>query len=64
MMGRAIAHWQARQSEDALKDFELIAKTAPEWNNPQWVKMLFPASAAQSVAEMGVAWQTKYAARR
>jgi len=52
IMGRAVARWQAHQTADALKDFESVIKTAPEWRNPRWVKALFPASVAQSVAEM------------
>jgi predicted Zn-dependent protease len=52
IMGRAVARWQAHQTADALKDFESVTKTAPEWRNPRWVQALFPASVAQSVAEM------------
>jgi hypothetical protein len=63
-MGRAIAHWQSKQREDALKDFDSITKTSPEWNNPHWVKALFPVSVAQSVAEMGISWPKMQAAHR
>lgn len=54
IMGRAIAHWRNNQAADALKDFDSTMKTSPEWNDPHWVKALFPVSVGQSVAEMGV----------
>jgi hypothetical protein len=64
VMGRAIAHWQAHQTEDALKDFESATKSSPEWRNPHWVKALFPLSAGQSVAEMDTEWQKRQVAHR
>ena len=64
VMGRAIAHWQAHQTEDALKDFESATKSSPEWRTPRWVKALFPLSAGQSVAEMDTEWQKRQVAHR
>jgi hypothetical protein len=64
VMGRAIAHWQAHQTEDALKDFESATKSSPEWRTPRWVKALFPRSAGQSVAEMDTEWQRRQLAHR
>jgi predicted Zn-dependent protease len=59
IMGRAIARWQAHQTEDARNDYESAIQTSPEWRNPRWVKALFPASVAQSAAEMGAAWPNR-----
>ena len=51
-MGRAVARWQARQTDGALEDYEAVAKGQPEWRNPRWVKALYSPRVAQSVAEM------------
>jgi tetratricopeptide (TPR) repeat protein len=51
-MGRAVARWQARQTDEALKDYEAVAKGQPEWRNPRWVKALYSPAVAQGVAEM------------
>jgi predicted Zn-dependent protease len=64
VMGRAIARWQAHQTEDALKDFESATKISPEWRNPRWVNALFPLSARQSVAEMDTEWQKRQVVHR
>lgn len=64
VMGRAIARWQAHQTDDALKDFAAAMKDSPEWTNPRWVQTLFPATAAQSVAEMDAECHRRQAALR
>ncbi len=58
-MGRAVARWQAHQTEDALKDFEAAAKAHPEWRNRSWVKVLYSETVARSVTEMDIAWQKR-----
>jgi tetratricopeptide (TPR) repeat protein len=63
VMGRAVASWQAHHTEDALKDFETVAKTFPEWRNPHWVDALYPASVARTVAQMQAEWENRQAAR-
>jgi hypothetical protein len=62
VMGRAIAHRQAHQTDDALKDFESATKSSPEWRTPRWVTALLPLSAGQSVAEMDTEWQERQVA--
>ncbi len=52
LMGRAIARWQARQTEQALADFDSAVKALPQWLNPKWVNALYPLNVARSVAEM------------
>ncbi|PYV40643.1 MAG: hypothetical protein DMG06_19655 [Acidobacteria bacterium] len=41
VMGRAIARWQAHQTDDALKDLESARNASPEWRNPRWVWRCF-----------------------
>ena len=60
-MGRAFAHWQAGQTNDALKEFEAALQAQPEWTNPRWVARLYPASVAQAVNQMDAAWQARQA---
>jgi predicted Zn-dependent protease len=52
LMGRSVARWQARQSNEALKDFDAATKIHPEWRDPRWVGALYSRGVAQSVAEM------------
>jgi tetratricopeptide (TPR) repeat protein len=52
LMGRSVARWQARQTKEALEDFEAAAKSHPEWRDPRWVGALYSSGVAQSVAEM------------
>jgi predicted Zn-dependent protease len=61
-MGRAVAHWQAHQTEEALKDFKVVVKALPEWQNPRWVEGLYSRGLAQSVAEMEAEWRKRPAA--
>ena len=51
-MGRAVAHWQLRHREEALKDFIAVVKVFPEWQNPQWVGALYSPGVASNVREM------------
>ncbi|HLN04266.1 MAG TPA: M48 family metalloprotease [Bryobacteraceae bacterium] len=64
IMGRALAHWQARRTADALGDFESVTRNAPEWRNPRWVSALFPASVAQDVVALDAEWQKRQTTRR
>ncbi len=64
IMGRALAHWQAHQIDDALADFESVTKNAPEWRNPSWVRALFPASVAEGVGALDSECQKRLAVRR
>jgi len=59
-----VARWQAHQTEQAIRDFDTGAKAFPEWRNPHWAGGLYPASVAQSVAEMQAEWKKQQAARR
>ena len=59
LMGRSVARWQARQREEALKDFEAATKSRPEWRDPRWVGALYSPGVAQSVAEMQAEWHTR-----
>jgi predicted Zn-dependent protease len=51
-MGRAVARWQARQTDEALEDYDAIAQGQPEWRNPRWVKALYSPAVVQGVAAM------------
>ncbi|MFN7997715.1 MAG: M48 family metalloprotease [Bryobacteraceae bacterium] len=50
-MGRAVARWRLRQTEDAVRDFAVATNSAPEWLNPAWVKGLYPPGIAQTIFE-------------
>lgn len=62
--GETIARWRLRQAEPAMRGFEELARSDPEWMNPQWVKSLYGAVAAQSLQEMSAEQQRRVAARR
>jgi predicted Zn-dependent protease len=53
-IGRAIAHWRLRQADDALKDFEPAVSRHTPWLHPEWVKAVYSAGVAGSVAEIMV----------
>ncbi len=52
MMARAVARWQARQQDTALRDFEVALFNQPQWENPRWVQALYSPLVAQSIQEM------------
>lgn len=51
-MIRAVAHWQAQEHDEAMRDFEIAVGRQPEWANSSWVKPLYSPLVAQSVQEM------------
>jgi Tfp pilus assembly protein PilF len=51
-MAQAVAFWQAKENEEALRDFDRALASQPEWGNTRWVKALYSPLAAQSVQEM------------
>ncbi|MGB8729694.1 MAG: M48 family metalloprotease [Candidatus Sulfotelmatobacter sp.] len=53
-MIRAVAHWQAQEHDEAMRDFEIAINGQPQWENPSWVKPLYSPLVAQSVEEMKV----------
>jgi len=53
-MAQAVAFWQAKESEQALRDFDRALAGQPEWGNAKWVKALYSPLVAQSAQEMQV----------
>jgi predicted Zn-dependent protease len=51
-MGSAVAHWLARQKDEALNGFPIAADAQPEWLNPHWTRALYSQTVAKAVAEM------------
>ena len=51
-MVQAVAHWQARETDDALRDYDTAVAGEPEWENPQWVKSLYSPLVARTVEEI------------
>ena len=49
---RAVAHWEAQQREQALRDFDVAVNRESEWENPNWVRALYSPGVARSVQEM------------
>jgi Zn-dependent protease with chaperone function/Tfp pilus assembly protein PilF len=49
---QAVAHWQAQERDEAMRDFDIAMGTLPEWENPKWVNALYSPLVAQSVQEM------------
>jgi predicted Zn-dependent protease len=58
-MGRAVARWQTRKTDDALKDYEAVVKGQPEWRNPRWVQALYSPAVVQGVVEMEAEWRKR-----
>jgi predicted Zn-dependent protease len=52
VMARAVALWQAKEQEDALRDFATAAARQPEWDNARWVKALYSPLVAESVEQI------------
>ncbi len=50
-MVSAVAHWQAQEHDEAMRDFDGLG-SRPDWDNPNWVKALYSPLVAQSVQEM------------
>jgi predicted Zn-dependent protease len=51
-MARAVARWQAQERDQALVDFSTATAGQPEWENSNWVKVLYSPLVAQSIDEM------------
>jgi predicted Zn-dependent protease len=48
----AVAHWQAQDRDESMRDFEIAVGSQPQWDNPKWVKALYSPLVAQSIQEM------------
>jgi tetratricopeptide (TPR) repeat protein len=51
-VARAVANWQARRPDEALRDFDAARASQPEWENPRWVKALYSPLVSQSIKEI------------
>ena len=51
-MAQAVAYWQARETDSALRNYDQAVAGQPEWGNPKWVKALYSPLVAHSVEEM------------
>jgi tetratricopeptide (TPR) repeat protein len=49
---RAVAHWQAQEHDQALRDFNVAVDGQPEWENSRWVQALYSPLVAHSIEEM------------
>jgi predicted Zn-dependent protease len=49
---QAVAHWQAQERDEAMRNFDFAMGNLPEWKNPKWVSALYSPLVAQSVQEM------------
>lgn len=49
---QAVAHWQAQERDEAMRDFSVAASHEPEWENPKWVSALYSPRVAQSIQEI------------
>jgi len=63
-MGSAVAHWLARQKDEALREFSIAADAQPEWLNPHWTRALYSPTVAKAVAEMQTEKSKRQQARR
>jgi tetratricopeptide (TPR) repeat protein len=52
IMARGLAHWLARQPDQALQEYESAVTAQPEWENAKWVQALYSPLVAQSLQEM------------
>lgn len=51
-MAHAVAFWQARETDSAMRDFDRAMAGQPEWENSQWVKALYSPLVVESVDQM------------
>jgi hypothetical protein len=51
-MARAVARWQAREQEEALRQFDDALARQPEWDNPRWAKPLYSPVVVEVIGEM------------
>jgi predicted Zn-dependent protease len=51
-MAQGVAFWQAKETDEALRDFDRAVAQQPEWENPAWIKALYSPLVAQSLQEM------------
>jgi beta-barrel assembly-enhancing protease len=49
---QSVAHWQAQEHDEAMRDFDIALGGQPEWGNPSWVRALYSPLVAQSIQEM------------
>jgi beta-barrel assembly-enhancing protease len=66
--GQTIALWRLRQTDRdtdaAISEFDQLARQAPEWTNPIWVRVVYGPTAAQSAQEMYTEQQRRIEARK
>jgi beta-barrel assembly-enhancing protease len=66
--GQTIALWRLRQNDRetdaAISEFDQLARQAPEWTNPTWVRGVYGPAAAQSAQEMYAEQQRRIEARK
>jgi predicted Zn-dependent protease len=66
--GQTIALWRLRQTDKetdtAISEFDQLAREAPEWTNPTWVRAVYGPAAAQSAQEMYTEQQRRIEARK
>ena len=51
-MAQAVAFWQAKETDEALSDYDRAIAAQPEWGNQQWVKALYSPLVVQTVEQM------------
>jgi len=51
-MARAVLHWQEKNPDEALRQFETATISQPEWQNQRWVQGLYSPLVADSVRQM------------
>src|SRR6476660_313303 len=51
-MARGVLHWQEKNPDEALRDFETAIISQPEWQNQRWVQGLYSPLVADSVRQM------------
>ncbi len=49
---QAVAHWQAQERDEAMRNFDFAMGNLPEWENPKWVSALYSPLVTQSIQEM------------
>jgi beta-barrel assembly-enhancing protease len=64
IMARSIAHWLARQPDQALEEYESGVTAQPEWENEKWVRALYSPLVAQSLQEIQAERQLRHKARQ
>lgn len=51
-MAQGVGYWQAKETDNALREYDRAVAGQPEWENPKWVGALYSPLVARSVDEM------------